>query len=148
MSMKHVARYIRELRDAQGMSRDELAGDLAEMGIEVTTTSIYRIEEKGQRPGGELLIALVVGVRGSLEDVRRLIGEGATVELASQLAQRRFQRIKSVEGRLDVLLEEDPGSVLAAIRDMRGDLERLETRLSRAVNGAGGAGPGALLPEA
>lgn len=133
MSMKHVARYIRELRDAQGMSREELADDLAEMGIEVSATSIYRIEERGQRPGGELLIGLVVGVRGSLEHLRQLLSDEATLEQAHQLASQRHERIRTVEGQLDVLLEEDPTSVEAAIRELRSGLERLEQRLGSAA---------------
>jgi transcriptional regulator with XRE-family HTH domain len=88
MGMTSVAAYLRVLREQRGLSREKLA----EM-IDTSGNTIWRIEDGRQEPGGALLLNLIAAVRGSYEDVRRLLAEDNGGEAAGrELAELRVSR--------------------------------------------------------
>lgn len=136
--MTHVARYILELRKAQKISRAELVDELALANIDTTENTIYRVEKRNQKPGGDLLLGLVIGVRGSLADMRRLLWDaGASMDLAETLARERFQRLRSAEGRMLAEMEEGTETMSATLRELRShpDNGNAQPGLLRPANG-------------
>lgn len=87
--MLAVGTYIRALRDAQQLSRAEIAHRVG-----THESQIVRIEAGEQDTRGSQLIALVQAVGGDFGEVAELmLAESASVEDARTLAQRRFQRL-------------------------------------------------------
>jgi transcriptional regulator with XRE-family HTH domain len=85
MGMVAIAAYVRQLRDAQGISREHLADMVGTSG-----NNIWRIEEKGQEPRGGLLLLIVQALKGSLDDTALLLREDASEEHARHLARERL----------------------------------------------------------
>ena len=86
--MAAVGQYIRALREGQHISRTGLASQL-----EVDATTLWRIEEGKQEPSGSLLVNLVTAVRGSFDDIHRLLNSKSIDEDESRrVAAARLSR--------------------------------------------------------
>jgi len=113
---------LREHRQDAGrpMSAARLAVLLGDfLGKEVNPTTVWRIESGDQRPGGDMLTALIDVLGGSFEDVRRLIRERGTAEDARRFAMARLNndqkaRIADLSAQI-----ETEGQLEALIADWR-----------------------------
>jgi len=111
---------LREHRQDAGrpMSAARLAVLLGDfLGKEVNPTTVWRIESGDQRPGGDMLTALIDVLGGSFEDVRRLIRERGTVEDARRYAMARLnnaQRVQIAELAAQITTEEQLEALIAA----------------------------------
>lgn len=93
--MAALGGYLRGLREGRHITRTGLAGDLG-----VDSTTLWRIEEGKQEPSGQLLLNLVAAVRGSYEDVRRLMSDNsASDETGRQLAEYRLSASERAQVR-------------------------------------------------
>lgn len=81
MSVEALGTYFATLRGTK--SRAKLA---AELGI--SEMSIMRIEERGQEPKAEALVALVRGLKARWQDVEYLLRESTDVDEGRRLAER------------------------------------------------------------
>jgi|GEM_PF-1758717 len=129
MSMTAVSSYLRVLREDRGLSREKL-GEM----IDVAGNTIWRIEDGRQEPGGAILLNLVRAVRGSYEDVRRLLSDDAADELKgrelaqARLGQANFAKLEELHAILgdEVLVDlvqrlaDDP-DLVDAINRLTGD---------------------------
>lgn len=79
--MEAAAAYFQARRKRLGWSRAKLATELG-----VSEMSVYRIEEKGQRPEPELLARLVRALKARWEDVERLLLDEVAFDQAESLA--------------------------------------------------------------
>lgn len=81
--------YVRTLREGQHISRTGLADQL-----DVDATTLWRVEEGKQEPSGSLLVNLVTAVRGTFDDVHRLVvAKGATQETGREMAEYRLSQL-------------------------------------------------------
>lgn len=84
--MEALGVYIRTLREGRRMPR---TGTADFVGVDATT--LWRVEEGKQEPGGSLILNLLSVLRGDYEDARRLLGDkNATGDDARVLAQQRL----------------------------------------------------------
>jgi transcriptional regulator with XRE-family HTH domain len=117
MGMNGVAAYLRVLREDQGLSREKLA----EM-IGVAGNTIWRIEDGRQEPGGAILLNLIATLRGSYEDVRRLLSDNdADTKAGELLAQQYLLEAQSIAtdpktAQIAQRLVNDPAFLAALVR--------------------------------
>lgn len=108
--MTAVGGYLRALREGQHISRTGLAGQL-----EVDPATLWRIEEGKQEPSGSLLLNLIAAIRGSYEDVRRLLADhDAGEEAGRQMAELRLSQGQIAQ--IDAVIDEmglDEAQILA-----------------------------------
>lgn len=79
--MEALGVYFATLRGTK--SRAKLANELG-----ISEMSIMRIEERGQEPKAEALVALVRGLRARWQDVEYLLREAQSIEEGRQLAEQ------------------------------------------------------------
>jgi transcriptional regulator with XRE-family HTH domain len=97
MNMAALGGYLRTLREGQHISRTGLASQL-----DVDPATLWRIEEGKQEPGGTLLLDLVAAVRGSYEDVRRLLRSDENGDSGRSLAESRLAAFATEVGEEQV----------------------------------------------
>lgn len=85
MSTVAVGAYLRTLREAQHLSRAALAAQ-----VDTHESQLVRIEAGDQDPRGSFLLRLVSKLRGTAEDVARLLEASATEDQGRVLAHQRL----------------------------------------------------------
>lgn len=85
MSMAAIAAYVRQLREAQGISRDRLGEMVGTAG-----NNIWRIEDQGQEPRGGLLILIIEALRGSFDDAVALLRDDVGEDEGRRRAMARL----------------------------------------------------------
>lgn len=90
--MPAIAAYVRQLRDAQDISRSRLAEIVG-----TTDNNIWRIEEQGQEPRGGLLLLIVRALNGSLDDAAELLRDDATENEGRRRAMTRLSSKSEIE---------------------------------------------------
>lgn len=85
MSTVAVGAYLRTLREAQHLSRAALAAQ-----VDTHESQLVRIEAGDQDPRGSFLLRLVSKLRGTAEDVARLLEASATEDQGRILAHQRL----------------------------------------------------------
>ncbi len=138
--MQAVGVYFKTLRTKRQLSPKDIVNAIMDAAPELDPPDVnyvWRIENgKIQSPGFRLIAALTRAVQGNPDDVVRLVlDEDVSADEAERLALAWLSRDQAAQ--IDELVENHTAEdVLAAIRDMREELGRLERRLGPPGNGA------------
>lgn len=147
MNIEAVGAYLQRLRQKKELSRAQLA-----TLVDVTETSLWRIESGKQEPRGTLLFALIKAVDGSSDDVQTLLfGADATVEDAELLAEEWWskrtgepvqqepkpsatdiataEQVERISSFLDDFSRDEIQSIMAVIQRIQTDPEKRKTLL-------------------
>lgn len=101
MGMAAIAAYVRQLRDAQDISRSRLA----EL-VGTSDNNIWRIEEQGQEPRGGLLLLIIQALHGSIDDAASLLRADADESEGRQRAMTRLSNRHAIDSERGTALAE------------------------------------------
>ncbi len=123
-AMDGVRAYFRELRARQGITQQALAD-----AIQLSLRALQDWENgRTDDMKGAPLFRAVAFLHASLSDVQLLVNTGASEEEGRQRALLWLSADE--QQRIDQLVEEDDDDALmAAIQEMRAELDRLEKRV-------------------
>jgi transcriptional regulator with XRE-family HTH domain len=96
MSMDAIAGYLQGLREGRDLSKADVASALRVMvERKVDPVTIWRIETGRQNPGADLLLAMVVVLRGTMTEVEALfLQTDATHDDGVALGRTRAQTVE------------------------------------------------------
>lgn len=90
--MEAVAGYLRGLREVQGISQTQVAATVGKLlKRDVQSTTIWRIETAKSQPGGDMLIALLDTLGGSVRDLAELMSTEADAAAGRAAAETWFR---------------------------------------------------------
>lgn len=118
--------YLRYLRDAQQMSRMDIARK-----AELTEGQLYQIEKKGRASRTELLGIVLRAVGGSAEDLLDLMTPSATAEDGERLAQEWLDKKnqQDINKVMSLVTPENRERILEMIEKIANDPRKLERLL-------------------
>lgn len=119
--------YLRRLRQLHGLTQDDVA-----QAADVRSKQVYRWEKYECDPSGPALFLFTDAVRGSLQQVRKLLSSQAmTEEDGQRLAEEWFQLTDTQRAQIDTIIERTPPDEL---REVISELQRkVDEQRARAV---------------
>jgi transcriptional regulator with XRE-family HTH domain len=117
--MDAVAGYLRGLREGQNVSQVQLAAEVGRrLARVVQSTTIWRIETGKNRPGSDMLLAILDFLGGSAQDLGRLASDPNATDGAGYQAALDYLRHAATHAT-----PEQRQAVAARLRAMADDLD-------------------------